>query len=173
MMTKSEEINKIFLPLEKKLSYDTEFKITFGKGLIINKAVRLMKTHLTKAAEKDPKDVKITDADRGVVRQAVQLVLLYAIEKPMTSYYLDFVGEFMPIASNWNGVLGKNKPTETHLKSLQAILRDRLTRRESLSIMRQLLKKLRGELRYTPPAIQHAEHYLGTLKKEIEESEGC
>ena len=67
MMTKKEDIDKVFFPLERKLSYDTEFRITFGKDANIKKAVKLVKTHLMEAAEKDPK--------KGDIGNSIRLML--------------------------------------------------------------------------------------------------
>ncbi len=170
-MSSAQELFKALDPLKEKLNKEKDVKMAFGtKGSeIIKSAFILMKSQLGLLAD-DPGEgrVLVPDEYRNTIVNASEVFYVIAIERPMTGFYREIAEEYLLLMANWNTQIGKSKKMRNYIIGTQRIIDCTTTMNQTISIMRHLLRKLKNEMSYRPPAFDNARHYLQGLQEDIE-----
>lgn len=170
-MDSAQELFKKLEPLETKLKQEKEVKTAFGtKGSqIIKSAFILMKSQLGLLAdEEEGGKVLVPKEYKKKILDASELIYVIAMERPTTPFYREVVEDYLLVMSNWNNEIGKSKKMGNYILGTRRILDCATTINQTISIMRHLLRKLKNEMNYRPPAFENARHYLQSLEEDIE-----
>jgi len=116
----------------------------------------------------DGEDVVICGEYKKKIMASSELIYVIAIERSMTKDYIEIMGEFLPLIDNWNKQLGKSKKVRNYVLGTHRIIECATTMRQTISMMRHLLRKLKNEINYRPPAFENSRHYLQSLEEDME-----
>jgi len=158
-------------PLEKKLKQEKNIKSTFGtKGSkIIKSAFVLMKSQLGLLADNEERGQVLIPAEyKKRALDASEVIYVIAMEGPITKFYRGVVEDYLLVMTNWNNEIGKSKKMGNYILGTRRILDCATTINQSISIMRHLLRKIKNEMNYRPPAFENARHYLQSLEEDID-----
>jgi len=164
----SQELFKKLAPLQKTLDNEKDLKATFGTSgaPLIKSAFLLMKSQLGLLS--DGEDVIVCAEYKRKIIGASELTYVIAIERPITKTYKEIMKDFLPLMDNWNKQLGKSKKMRNYVLGTHRILECATTMTQTISMMRHLLRKLKNEVNYRPPAFENSKHYLQSLQEDIE-----
>jgi len=170
-MNSAQEFFKTLEPLEKRLKQKKDVKAIFGTrgSKMITSAFILMKSQLGLLADDDENGkVLVPEEYRKTILDTCELIYVIAIENPLTGFYKDVVKDYLPLMNNWNKHIGRSKKMGNYILGTRRIIDSATTIAQANLVMRHLLRKLRKEMNYRPPAFDNSRHYLESLEEEIE-----
>ena len=170
-MSSAQEFFKKLEPLEEKFKQEQEFKLTFGTtgSKMVRSAFILMKSQLGLLADDaDSEKVLVPEEYRKKIQDACKLVYIIAMERQVTPFYREFVGGYLQLMDHWNKEIGKSQKMRNYIVGTTRILNCSNTMNETITIMRHLLKRMKSQMNYRPPAFENARHYLLSLEEDLE-----
>ena len=158
-------------PLENRLKQEKNVKAIFGtQGTrIIKSAFILMKSQLGLLADSEEGGTVLVPKEyREEIIKASEYIYVIAIENPITEFYKEVVEDYLLLMSNWNKEIGKSRKMGYYILGTRRIIDCATTMNQSIMMMRHLLRKLKKETNYRPPAFENSRHYLLSLEEDIE-----
>lgn len=170
-MNSAQKFFKKLEPLEQKLKKERDLKNTFGnKGAeLIKEAFIIMKSQLGMLADIEDKGTVLVPAEyKQKVIRVSELFFVIAMEQPLTNFYRAVAKDYLILMSNWHRSIGRSKKMGYYILGTQRIMECTLALNDSIIVMRHLLRKLKHQMNYRPPAFDNARHYLQSLEEDIE-----
>ncbi len=170
-MNSAQKFFKKLEPLEEKLRKEKDLKNAFGnKGAVmVKEAFVLMKSQLGMLADMETEATVLVPVEyKKKIFNVSELFFVIAMEQPLTNVYREVAKDYLILMSNWHRSIGKSKKMGYYILGTQRIMECTLALNDSIIVMRHLLRKLKNQMNYRPPAFDNARHYLQSLEDDIE-----
>lgn len=163
-MDNLEEYRKALERTKGIMAYQKDMLKVFGPRGVekLKIALGIIETQMNQLGE--DKSVVASSADKGRVKEAVDLFLNIAVYQPIVPIFRDLSSIYLLLAFNWNKELGR-PDIQTAIQAIRNIVSGQMVMGETINLLKTVSERLQKLNRYEPPAFELSRHYLKSLEE--------
>lgn len=112
------------------------------------------------------REVQVTPSRQEIelIQDATDMMLRAAVNGPITGFVRNLSMEMGVLIHNWSRQTVKLQTIESKIQAMDRIVRLELTCEDAIMVLRTLIERAQGTLRYQPASIELSKHYLKSLE---------
>lgn len=128
------------------------------------KSLHMIKNHISLME----KEEQVPDFPISVVFTPLTFLRGYVLDYALDDNVRTFLQAYCELVRNWNENLSQNEDISKEVRTIMKLIDMQLTMNESMSILRNLNKRMRELLNWNPPSFELSRHYQKFLDGEGE-----